>query len=292
MTGRIVNGPRYDLITLRLTTDGSLDPTFNGTGYNRHQVGTDDYGRSVATQADGSIIVGGYAKNATNFDTVAVRYLADGTLDPSFGIGGASIVPVGTGDDQAYSVLLPGDGRIYLGGSSESPTQRFTLVRLLTNGTPDPSFNTNGRLAFNIGSGTSEVGAIGFGLDGELVAGGMANGDFAAAVLRATPVSDYAVGSSDFTGGGSMFGACLHTIGAGAATDGTTWTPSATCPASSGTHWHAVPATIGAASKVATAGTSGNSTATAGLLFAVRPGLSQAPGSYVAPVTFEVLAPG
>lgn len=101
-------------------------------------------------------------------------------------------------------------------------------------------------------------------------------------------LGQYQTGSLDFTNGTNMFGACLHTVGAGVTA---TWTPDATCGTTSGAHWKPVPATSGTAgAKVAEALTTGTSY-TVGLRFGARTAASQAPGSYVAPVVLEVLAP-
>ncbi len=107
-------------------------------------------------------------------------------------------------------------------------------------------------------------------------------------------VSDYADdGSADFDtlGSISLFGACLRAATNGAATDGSTWAPNATCPNVDGSHWHAIPATATPASKVAHNGSSGDADATVSLRFGFRTRDDQVPGTYVAPITLEVIAP-
>ncbi|MCW2923293.1 MAG: uncharacterized protein JWM98_697 [Thermoleophilia bacterium] len=293
-TGRIENGARYDWATLRLNADGSLDTSFNGTGIKQHQVGSDDYARSVAVQPDGSIVTVGYANNGSNTDVAAVRYLVDGTLDPSFGVGGVAIAPGFGAADEGFAVRLLGDGRLYIGGFVTSGTKQMGVARLRANGTLDPTFGTGGAMATTIGSGVSEIGAIAIGADGSLYGAGQATNatlDFGVVRLGTVTVTDYAVGSADFTGGGSMFGACLRGVGAGASTDVSTWTPAGTCSAVSGPSWHAV-ASGTTGDKLAFTTVAGTSGATASLRFAARPALSQAPGTYIAPILFEVIAPG
>ena len=83
----------------------------------------------------------------------------------------------------------------------------------------------------------------------------------------------------------SLFGACLSSVAGGASAQ---WTPSAGCAANDGPAWNAVPTT---ATKIAyTAGPQpGN--ATANLRFGLRTASNQAPGDYIAPITFDLVAP-
>lgn len=105
---------------------------------------------------------------------------------------------------------------------------------------------------------------------------------------RAT-VPDYGSGSDWATAGASLFGACLRSVsGAGAAA---VWSVNASCPATDGAHWKAIPQnTASTGAKVASSSTAG-SEITASLRFGVRAKADQAPGDYRAPVAFEVVAP-
>jgi hypothetical protein len=81
-----------------------------------------------------------------------------------------------------------------------------------------------------------------------------------------------------------MFGACLYDVGV-TATD--VWNSSQDCPAGDSINWYGIPET---ADTIATAGMSVTG-ATATLNFAVKTASGQAPGTYVAPIKFEVVAP-
>lgn len=88
----------------------------------------------------------------------------------------------------------------------------------------------------------------------------------------------------------STFGACLRAV-SGAGVTGS-WTVDAGCPATDGAFWNPIPATSASAgSKVAASPTVGVNAATASLRFGFRTATNQAPGSYSAPVVFEVTAP-
>lgn len=92
-----------------LAQDGSLDASFGTSGKAITPIGSaDDGGRSVAIQADGKIVVGGYtdAGAATNWDFAIVRYKTDGVLDGSFGANGKVVTSMGKGDDAISAVLI------------------------------------------------------------------------------------------------------------------------------------------------------------------------------------------
>ena len=59
-------------------------------------------------QSDGKIVVAGDSYNGTNSDFALVRYLADGTLDTSFGSDGKVITDFGSQDgSQALAIQAP-----------------------------------------------------------------------------------------------------------------------------------------------------------------------------------------
>jgi hypothetical protein len=64
----------YDLAIVRYTTDGSLDTSF-GTGgsLTTDFNGSGDLGKDVAIQADGKIVVAGYAANGLSTEAVLLR---------------------------------------------------------------------------------------------------------------------------------------------------------------------------------------------------------------------------
>src|SRR6476659_9375557 len=139
----------------RFNFNGSLDTSFDpGTG-------ADAEITAAVLQPDGRIVVAG---RFTSFNGVmhnrVCRLNADGSVDPSFGLG-AGI------DNSALALALQSDGRILVGGqfSQVDLTQRFNLARLNTNGSVD--------LTFNPGNGPNgDVNAIIIQPDGRIVIGG------------------------------------------------------------------------------------------------------------------------
>jgi uncharacterized delta-60 repeat protein len=146
----------------RLTTSGQPDTSFNGTGTAVTQIGSTSSQSTaavVAVQSDGKLVVAGNGTTSTGArDFQVARYLANGTLDPSFNASGTEDIPVaGEDSNEGASVqaiaLQPSDGKIVLaGGPRGGPQVGFqavepghtALVRLDTNGTLDPTFSGGG----------------------------------------------------------------------------------------------------------------------------------------------------
>lgn len=124
--------PRFGLA--RLNTDGSLDPSFNpGTGL----VGVL---WSMALQPDGKILIGGAFTNVNGVARNSIARLnADGSVDLSFASG--------FGADSLVTGLLvqPFRGMLVAGWISIPLVLEpgYRVVRLLSDGQLDPTFNTN-----------------------------------------------------------------------------------------------------------------------------------------------------
>ncbi len=76
-------------------------------------------------------------------DFAVVRYLSDGTPDPSFGNGGVAFVDVGSGSSDVATGLAiqPQDGKVVVCGDSDvNGDSDFAAARLDTNGNLDAAF--------------------------------------------------------------------------------------------------------------------------------------------------------
>jgi uncharacterized delta-60 repeat protein len=132
-----------DVALVRLLGDGSLDPTFGVAGVRTLDLGGFDLPGPILVQPDGSLILAG--ASASTRRIVLARVDANGTLDPTFGVGGLASVPL-TGDTIAPVALIEqGDGRLVVAANDgNSSTNRIVVVRWLPNGTLDPAFGTGG----------------------------------------------------------------------------------------------------------------------------------------------------
>ena len=105
----------------RYNADGTLDDTFGKGGlvltaiYGPTGAGPTDRANAVAIDSQGRIIVAGESGSFL-YDFAVARYLADGSLDQSFGGKGFVVLDFG-GDDRANALAVQSDGKIIVGGS-------------------------------------------------------------------------------------------------------------------------------------------------------------------------------
>lgn len=171
---------------VRYTSDGVLDSTFGVGGFVNTTVFGEGFGSfALALQPDRNIVVAGaFAQTGspTADDWLLARYDSLGNPDLSFGTNGSVKTDFfGRGDVARALALLP-DGRIVAAGSAGeagAPGAVFAVARYLENGTPDPTFDGDGRRTSNL-DGFDEVAyGVAVQTDGKLVlAGTAANPDF------------------------------------------------------------------------------------------------------------------
>ena len=160
---------------------GELDSTFGGDGVVVTAIGgSEDAAQSIAIQSDGKIVAAGYSWNGPGFDFALVRYNTDGSLDNSFGNSGKVTTDLGTIYDYAHSVAIQPDGKIVAAGSSRIGTyDDFALVRYKTDGTVDSSFSADGIVTTSIGPYFDVAWSVAIQSDGEIIAAGYSNNEFA-----------------------------------------------------------------------------------------------------------------
>jgi len=203
----------YDFGVTRLNADGSLDTTFGtngkktisfdlgGNDANGNPTLNQDVATCVAIQADGKIVVGGYAQRSQgNFDFAVVRLNTDGSLDTTFSSDGKAVVAFdygGAGDDRCTGIDIQADGKIVLVGYCQKSSRGdndFAMARLRTDGSLDPSFTGDGRkfIGFNNnGTGDDRGAAVKVQPDGSIIVVGYAQasgtGNYDFAIARVTP---------------------------------------------------------------------------------------------------------
>ena len=132
-------------LVARYLRDGSLDPAFGSDGRMMTTFGLGDgeyLGASdLVLQPDGKLIAAGQSDG----DIALVRYLPDGSLDPSFGPAGVVLTPLGS-VARASALALQQDGKIVVAGTSSATSeylpQDFVLARYLPDGSLDPTFGS------------------------------------------------------------------------------------------------------------------------------------------------------
>ncbi|MDO8413860.1 MAG: delta-60 repeat domain-containing protein [Gallionellaceae bacterium] len=167
---------------------GSLDVSFDSDGKVVTDFGTTvESVTAVAIQADGKIVAAGYAStgtgNSTNF--AVARYLANGALDTSFGVGGKVSTPIFNSNNfsNVGDMVIQADGKIILAGyvtvgssadagGSSIWNQDFALVRYNTDGSLDSAFGSGGIVTTSLSPNEDVIQYIELQADGRIVVTG------------------------------------------------------------------------------------------------------------------------
>ena len=123
---------------LRFNSDLTLDSSFGDAGIQKIDFGAGRHALTLVLDKDGRILVGGHAR--------LVRLTPDGTLDTSFGSGGAIISSF---VNPIYDVEVQADGRIVTAGRDND---YFRINRYFDDGTKDTDL---GDWSGNIWGGSS-----------------------------------------------------------------------------------------------------------------------------------------
>jgi uncharacterized delta-60 repeat protein len=188
--GTSSNGANIDFALARYNPDGTLDNSFGNGGKIILPIGNNaDIVRAVALQSNGKIVVSGYSNNGVNNDIALARFEINGSPDNSFNGNGKIVIPIGSGNDEAYSISIQPDNKIIAAGvTNNNGNDDFALVRLNNNGSLDDSFNSNGKITLPIGNNGDSILSIALQSNGKIVAAGRSNNgtneDFALARIN------------------------------------------------------------------------------------------------------------
>jgi len=165
VAGYAVQGGQRDIALARLLPDGSLDGTFGTGGIVTTDVaGFGDQANDVAVLPGGAIVVAGTRvdSDGVTADPVLVRYQPDGSLDPTFGVGGIAIADFGFRPAGALGLVVQSDGKLVVAGTAQTgvgiATRDVAVARLLPEGGPDPSFDGDGARTIGVIAGREDVG--------------------------------------------------------------------------------------------------------------------------------------
>jgi uncharacterized delta-60 repeat protein len=139
LVGNKWTGSNDDWLIMKLSSDGNLDPSFNGTGYRVFSPAGRQYeeARAVGVLSDGTIIVAGYS--GTPYTSLYVcAFNQDGSLKLTFGNSGlATVVPPPGGGGFATSMIIDQNDKIYIANN-------WAIVCLDQNGALVSEFGANG----------------------------------------------------------------------------------------------------------------------------------------------------
>lgn len=151
------NGTSLDFALVRYTSAGALDTGFGSGGKVVTPIGGgEDQANGVGIGGDGSIVLGGYASDGTDFDFAVAKYTSAGSL-ALFGSTGKTTTDFNAGknyNDKALSVSVQANGYIVLAGySSNGTNDDIALARYTTLGALDTNFGSSGLVRTPIAEG-------------------------------------------------------------------------------------------------------------------------------------------
>jgi uncharacterized delta-60 repeat protein len=169
--------PTYDFCIQRFLPDGGIDTSFNNSASGSIVVdmnGNTDFANAVVVQSDGKIVVVGGCSNGGVYLYCAIRFLAGGGIDSSFGQSGRFIAAASGG---AQAVALQPDGKLLLGGQCSHQVGQFTkgdfcVLRISASGALDASFGSNGQVLTTVGSYGNSISSIAVQADGRILLAG------------------------------------------------------------------------------------------------------------------------
>ena len=197
---------------VRYNPDGSLDTTFDQDGIVTTQILQAGIAGAVRVQADGKIVAGGalqqlewrfFNRYQVQRERVGRHLIRDlGVVMADFGV-----------IDFFSDLTIQPDGKILAAGTGNvgSSTPSLAMLRLNTNGTPDNSFDGDGRVASLI-TDFEEANSIDLQPDGKIVLSGRLDGSMAVFRYTASGSLDSTFSGDgvavadfgDFSGGGDV----------------------------------------------------------------------------------------
>ena len=160
VAGETANATHQDALVIHYTPGGIYDTRFAGTGMFTYGGTNMDRLFACALQPDGKVLVTGSSVVDEKDDLLLLRLNHDGTLDGTFGVGGA-VLYGGEGDNFRYGnwVVVQPNGKILVSGAvSVGNTFDLLLMRYNPNGTPDIAFGTGGVVHYGDAGGKDEYG--------------------------------------------------------------------------------------------------------------------------------------
>lgn len=131
----------------RYNRNGTIDTTFNNTGYITTSFGIQSQLYGIALQKNGSIIVTGWLSDQEDGLTKALIacYTSSGVLDTTFGVNGYVSTLIGDIYTKAQDIIIQSDGKIIITGQAQiNDNQGLIVIRYNQDGSLDETFNSSG----------------------------------------------------------------------------------------------------------------------------------------------------
>ncbi len=189
------DGADYEVAIVRLNKNGTPDMTFGVQGQVVDGYGDGyDFANGIAAAGDKIAVSGATRLNGGpgNNNFFVARYKNNGLKETTFDGDGIAVTDFNGGDDSAGGVKFQGD-KLVAGGYVQGADTDFGLVRYLKTGALDTTFDADGKVETDFGSGDDAGHAVDVSKDRIVLVGSASNGtdqDFAAAVYGKTGALD------------------------------------------------------------------------------------------------------
>ena len=194
VAGSIQSSGRTFMLAARFNSDGTIDPTFNGSGFLTVDFGSglDAQANCVKVDSSGRIVIAGFVTAPPNpaSSFAVARITATGKLDTTFSSDGRATVDFGQ-EAVINGLAVMSDGRVVVGGFTRSggDSGEFAVARFTSSGGLDTGFGVGGKQVIDIAPKDDVANAVAVMPDGRVVLGGyltQADGNRDMAVVRLT----------------------------------------------------------------------------------------------------------
>lgn len=189
--GEIVEDDR-NVAVFKVNNDGTMDTSFNTTGYAVLDFGADEYIGAI-DEYDGKIVIAGYSGFTGGAKFFLARFTVNGTPDPAFGVNGLVIGNRNSTNthDAVIGMKILDNGKLLCTGYTLNDTNAdFLLIQFNNNGTIDSGFNNSGYFMTDFNNGTNDISsAIAIAADGKIVCSGFTELN----AIRVTSLARYTV---------------------------------------------------------------------------------------------------
>ena len=169
------DGTGYNILLVRYNSNGTLDTTFNSTGFVTRNINGEsyDYAGDMAVLPDGKIVVVGSSNPGYAVgDILIMRFNADGTLDTTFDGDGILVMTTTAGGAAGQIILLPDGKYLVTGYRNDGAKPDFLLMRLNPDGSFDTSFGTGGATVASVSPDANYISSTDRQSDGKIIAVG------------------------------------------------------------------------------------------------------------------------
>ena len=161
-------------VLIRYLSTGAIDNSFGTTG-KVFIAQTNFIFHSALLQADQKIILVGdtYLGDPLFTNNISlIRLNSNGSIDNGFGVNGKIELSSSMTNGFGNAAAVLSNGNIVVVGKDYVDAQNMAIFQLLSNGSPDNSFGTNGRIMLNPGLNESGLGSMAIQPDGKILVGG------------------------------------------------------------------------------------------------------------------------